>query len=64
MSINFMKKYLLIIFSFIIFSSAVLSQSLPPKREFRGAWIATVMNLDWPSSNTLTTDQQKSELTS
>jgi len=26
------------------------SASAPPKREFRGAWIATVINLDWPTS--------------
>lgn len=31
-------------------------------REFRGAWIATVSNIDWPSSPSLTTDQQKQEL--
>ncbi len=34
-----------------------------PKREFRGVWIATVENIDWPSSPNLTTDQQKKELT-
>jgi len=36
---------------------------LPPRppREFRGAWIATVANLDWPSKPGLSTAQQKSE---
>jgi len=34
-----------------------------PKREFRGVWIATVENVDWPSSPGLTVDQQKKELT-
>ncbi len=38
------------------------SQSNFPKRELRGAWIATVKNIDWPSSNTETTDEQKEEL--
>jgi len=33
-----------------------------PMREFRGAWIATVANIDWPSTNTLTAKQQKAEL--
>ncbi|MBE0557047.1 MAG: family 10 glycosylhydrolase, partial [Proteobacteria bacterium] len=33
-----------------------------PKREFRGAWIATVTNLDWPSSRGLTAQQQRNEL--
>lgn len=31
-------------------------------REFRGAWIASVNNIDWPSCNTLSTAQQKREL--
>jgi len=35
-----------------------------PKREFRGAWIATVENIDWPSAPGLSTDQQQKELTS
>ena len=30
-------------------------------REFRGAWIATVANINWPSKNNLTTEQQKAE---
>lgn len=34
----------------------------PPMREYRAAWIATVANIDWPSTNALTTAQQKAEL--
>ncbi|MCX8089982.1 MAG: family 10 glycosylhydrolase [Verrucomicrobiae bacterium] len=34
-----------------------------PAREFRGAWVATVKNIDWPSRPGLTADQQKAELT-
>lgn len=30
-------------------------------REFRAAWIATVANINWPSKNTLSTQQQKDE---
>lgn len=30
--------------------------------EFRGVWVATVDNIDWPSKRTLTTAQQKAEL--
>ena len=33
-----------------------------PKREFRGIWIATVVNIDWPSKPGLPSDVQKSEL--
>ncbi|MEM6632940.1 MAG: family 10 glycosylhydrolase [Bacteroidota bacterium] len=38
----------------------VLSQS--PKREFRGVWIATVNNIDWPSRPGLSVEDQKAEL--
>jgi len=33
-----------------------------PQREFRGAWIATVHNIDWPSRENLPADVQKAEL--
>ena len=33
-----------------------------PSREFRGAWIATVANIDWPSQAGLSTDRQQDEL--
>lgn len=31
-------------------------------REFRGLWIATVANIDWPSASGLTVDAQRAEL--
>jgi uncharacterized lipoprotein YddW (UPF0748 family) len=31
-------------------------------REFRGVWVATVRNIDWPSRTTLTPDEQRAEL--
>ncbi len=34
----------------------------PIAREFRGAWVASVNNIDWPSQRNLTTQQQKDEL--
>jgi len=34
------------------------------KREVRGAWITTYINLDWPSSRSLTTAQQQTEIIS
>jgi uncharacterized lipoprotein YddW (UPF0748 family) len=33
-----------------------------PRHEFRGAWIATVGNIDWPSKPGLPVQQQKAEL--
>ncbi len=50
---------LLLIFAVSNISSQT---SAPPKREFRGAWIATVTNLDWPSQRGLPAYQQKNEL--
>jgi uncharacterized lipoprotein YddW (UPF0748 family) len=43
----------------------VTSDSTPPslQREMRGLWIATVANIDWPSRNNLTAEQQRAELT-
>jgi uncharacterized lipoprotein YddW (UPF0748 family) len=42
------------------------STIIPPQplREFRGMWIATVANTDWPSKRGLSTVEQKSELIS
>ena len=31
-------------------------------REFRGVWVASVANIDWPSKRTLTTAEQQAEL--
>jgi uncharacterized lipoprotein YddW (UPF0748 family) len=39
-----------------------IAQPPAPLREFRGAWIATVANIDWPSKPGLSTAAQKSEL--
>jgi uncharacterized lipoprotein YddW (UPF0748 family) len=38
------------------------SNAPAPKREFRGAWIATVSNIDWPSKQGLPAETQKAEL--
>ncbi|WP_026897177.1 glycoside hydrolase family 10 protein [Daejeonella oryzae] len=47
-----------------LFSSYNLFSQLPssPKREFRGAWLATVVNIDWPSKPGLSSEIQKKEL--
>jgi len=33
-----------------------------PKREFRGVWVATVVNIDWPTQGHLSVEQQKQDL--
>ncbi len=37
------------------------AQSQNPKREFRAVWVATVKNIDWPSEQGLSTENQKNE---
>lgn len=56
-----MKNFTILLITILI-SSTLFSQSIPPKREMRAAWVATVTNLDWPSSPNLTVAQQKQEL--
>jgi uncharacterized lipoprotein YddW (UPF0748 family) len=49
---------------FTTFFSGSYAQVKPdPKREFRGVWIATVTNIDWPKSARSTSDKQIKELT-
>lgn len=43
-------------------SLAQSTSKIAPKREFRGVWVATVANIDWPSKPGLSMDQQKQEL--
>src|ERR1051325_8525553 len=45
-------------------SAELTPNDVPPAimREFRGAWIASVGNLNWPSKPGLPTEQQKAEL--
>ena len=44
----------------ILGSPALFAQA--PKREFRGVWVATVANIDWPSSPGLSTSRQQAEI--
>ena len=58
-----MKKYLaaFLIFNFSFF---ICHLSAQPKYEFRGVWVATVDNIDFPSTKFLSTDSQKAEFIS
>ncbi len=42
---------------------AASAQSAGPKHEFRGVWVATVNNIDWPSRPGLEVKEQKREIT-
>jgi len=47
----------------ILFLYLNINAESNPKREFRGAWIATVLNIDWPGTKN-NTEAQKAELIS
>jgi uncharacterized lipoprotein YddW (UPF0748 family) len=45
----------------LLLTSPLFPQAPSPKREFRGIWIATVENIDWPSNKYLSSEQQQHE---
>ncbi|WP_236975022.1 glycoside hydrolase family 10 protein [Membranihabitans maritimus] len=53
---------ILILIAALFVQTGATSQVINPKRELRGVWIATVANIDWPSSPGLTVERQKKEL--
>lgn len=55
-----MKNILAIFFFVLVCGSKVLSQS-SPIFEFRGVWVASVENIDWPSKKGLSVADQKEE---
>lgn len=54
-----MKKLLLF---FLLSSCLLTAQSKNPKYEFRGVWVATVENQDWPRSRYDSPEKQKQDL--
>ncbi|MEG0299769.1 glycoside hydrolase family 10 protein [Cetobacterium sp.] len=54
-----MKKICMLFFSFLFCFVSVLGKN--PEREFRGVWIATVDNINWPSKPGLSIEEQKQE---
>jgi uncharacterized lipoprotein YddW (UPF0748 family) len=57
---QYFKSILVLIL--VMLSPAGIAQE-QPKREMRAVWIATVENIDWPSSPLLSTEMQKHEMT-
>ena len=60
---HFINRQLCLVCSLIFCSALILtnharSQARP---EFRGVWVATVDNIDWPSQGNFNTDSQKTE---
>ena len=54
--------YLFVLFSMSIIGNTIAQQL--PKREFRGVWISSVVNIDWPSRADLATEVQRDEFRS
>jgi len=54
------RKLLLGLIS-LLFLQQFLQAQVPPKFEFRAAWVATVNNIDWPSKPGLSIKQQQEE---
>ncbi len=53
-----MKKVFCLTFIVLLISIGGFSQ---PTTEFRGVWVATVDNIDWPTKGNFNTDSQKAE---
>ena len=53
-----MMKFLFVLFTLFSFGYTTLFGQRP---EFRGAWIATVDNIDWPSKGNYNSEDQKAE---
>ena len=51
-----------IVFVLLLLTQCLLALSNPPKHEFRGAWIATVANIDWPKNSMDSPSKQKRDL--
>ncbi|MFA6618054.1 MAG: family 10 glycosylhydrolase [Candidatus Neomarinimicrobiota bacterium] len=45
-----MKNKIIAVLLSIFMLSALFAQNMPPKREFRGVWLSTVANIDWPKN--------------
>jgi uncharacterized lipoprotein YddW (UPF0748 family) len=59
-----MPRSLLGLLALCLVAPTLAAADAPPalKREFRGVWVATVANIDWPSKPGLPADKQKAEL--
>jgi uncharacterized lipoprotein YddW (UPF0748 family) len=60
-SMHLMIHYLSIVL-IMLFPLTGLGQGKAPKHEFRGVWVATVENIDWPSEPGLTVTKQQAEV--
>ncbi len=59
-SMNYKYLFLIIIITQFYFPE-ITAQTNAPKYEFRGVWVATVANIDWPSKPGLSSETQQRE---
>jgi uncharacterized lipoprotein YddW (UPF0748 family) len=52
----------LLLASLVVAPVILFAQPKSPKREFRGVWVATVGNIDWPAKQGLHSEMQRYEL--
>jgi uncharacterized lipoprotein YddW (UPF0748 family) len=58
----YMLKKIAFILIITLSSCSVFKSSIPtPKHEFRGVWIATVVNIDWPKNSLDSIEKQKQD---
>ena len=61
--VNRRKNYIpLFLLPFLVLQAINAFAVTPQKKEFRGIWIATINNIDWPSSPGMSVAAQKQEL--
>nr|MBX2840515.1 family 10 glycosylhydrolase [Flammeovirgaceae bacterium] len=58
--LKYLTIFILFLFCFIFFKEGY-AQNPSKKREFRGAWVASVANIDWPTSKNLSSEEQQKE---
>jgi uncharacterized lipoprotein YddW (UPF0748 family) len=51
----------IIFFTLLGWSLKAQESQMHPKNEFRGVWIATVVNIDWPKSSQDSTDKERAD---
>ena len=58
-----MSRYIFLVLSILLFNSCGIFKSYEkhPKTEFRGVWIATIVNIDWPKNGNDNTEKQKED---
>jgi uncharacterized lipoprotein YddW (UPF0748 family) len=57
-----MHHYVLRFLTPTLVTTLIASSQVPPKREFRAAWVASVANLDWPALRTDPVTSQQAQL--